>query len=918
LEDWSLRTVESDFKRRLENDVAENLGAGGFALDGQYGSTIGVDANDPLLLTHTGTNYLYLPGVSGNYASVPDAAPIKLTGDLEIVWRVSSDAWTGGTSQTVVGKWNDGTNQRQYMVRHESAFANVRFYYSTTGANFPYFESNTMPLVNGVAYWFRLTWQASTGTAAFFYAADQPNEPTTWTSAGTPAAVGATTLFNGTAPLQVGSSNDGTATLLAGKVYRSIVRNGVGGTTVFDVDFTTGITSGDALTVPYTGTASTALESVRVMSNLGTGGSVLNASLGGNPTQPTTNDPRLLTHTGTNYLYLPGLSFNDATAPDLAAYTPSTSLDARIAVALDSISGTQALVGHYTVSANNRSWLLMWTTNTLTLYLSVDGVNITIQTSPTIAPTMVAGAVTLLRATWTSSPAEIKFFQKATTESAAAADLAVDTGWTQLGTTIATVSVPSTALFNAVTPLVIGSQSGINNLSGRVYRSQVRVDGSTAFDANFTTGITSGGQTTFTESSSNAATVTINRPTSGRKSVAVVRPVWLFGTDDHMEVPDNDLLDFSASQSFTVLAVVRQWATPTNFGRWIDKKVSGAGQVGWNLVPNATALQVAFDIGDGTTQVYAGAPAFTAGEFVVVSGVVDRGVNQSRVYKGTTSSGTQSTVGLGSLANSLPVRVGGAGGGGGSQDFECYAVAVFRRALSAGEISTINDHYQGTVTPTSTALLSGATFWLDAASSPKPVVSINRSTSGRKTVAVTRPVWLFGTDDLLQVADNALLDFDNSDDWTLLVVNRVWATPYSGQRFIDKTGPAGVGGYLLRAAGVPVGFGGALEFSDGTTSVTYFQLNNRRAGVLDVLFARRRSSTSQVDVGRILNGTLDLNTGSTSTVTGSLANSAPFRIGTNQSAGQGNDFECFAVVAFRRRLSDAELLSIASYYGVTG
>jgi hypothetical protein len=33
--------------------------------------------------------------------------------------------------------------------------------------------------------------------------------------------------------------------------------------------------------------------------------------------------------------------------------------------------------------------------------------------------------------------------------------------------------------------------------------------------------------------SSNVATVTINRSTSGRKSVAVVRPVWLLGTDDY-------------------------------------------------------------------------------------------------------------------------------------------------------------------------------------------------------------------------------------------------------------------------------------------------------------------------------------------------------------------------------------------------
>ena len=94
----------------------------------------------------------------------------------------------------------------------------------------------------------------------------------------------------------------------------------------------------------------------------------------------------------------------------------------------------------------------------------------------------------------------------------------------------------------------------------RFYRAQVLdgIDGTTVLDVD-TSVVTSGSDTSFPALT--GQTVTINRSTSGRKAVAVTHPLWLFGTDDYMEVADNDLIDFGASDSFTVLAVVRQWAT---------------------------------------------------------------------------------------------------------------------------------------------------------------------------------------------------------------------------------------------------------------------------------------------------------------------------------------------------------------------
>ncbi|MCH7637547.1 MAG: hypothetical protein IIA12_07775 [Proteobacteria bacterium] len=60
------------------------------------------------------------------------------------------------------------------------------------------------------------------------------------------------------------------------------------------------------------------------------------------------------------------------------------------------------------------------------------------------------------------------------------------------------------------------------------------------FDADFTDrGVVTEPFATFIEKSSNAATVTINRSATGRKSTVVDVPMFLLGTDDYLEIPDD-------------------------------------------------------------------------------------------------------------------------------------------------------------------------------------------------------------------------------------------------------------------------------------------------------------------------------------------------------------------------------------------
>jgi len=420
-----------------------------------------------------------------------------------------------------------------------------------------------------------------------------------------------------------------------------------------------------------------------VAANRGTGGSVLDAQYGSSSTS-NTNEPLLLTHTGTNYLYTSGVTGNFASTPHSSALDITGDIDIRLRVALDnwSTSATFASKGYV------HCW---W------FYLSATAIY--------FAPTLSGGTV-FPGVTWSSRPANGTTIWLRVTRVAStgvitwfsAADSAdVPTSWTTIGTTTSTagnlLSNPSMSV--GIGAAVQNPSASFLETAGKFYRTQILsgIDGTVVFDANFATGITSGGQTTFTESSSNAATVTINRSTSGRKSVAVVRPVWLLGTDDYFEVADNDLLDFSASDSFTVVAVVRQWGTPTNFGRYVDK--SNLSDTGWQVTSSGTSVTVYAGVDDGPNSVNRnGLSTFTAGAVKAIGMIVDRSAQTLATFAGSTLSATTSTAAVGSLANAFPMRIGvNAAAATVNQDFECLAVAVFRRALTATEIASIAAFY---------------------------------------------------------------------------------------------------------------------------------------------------------------------------------------------------------------------------------
>jgi hypothetical protein len=420
--------------------------------------------------------------------------------------------------------------------------------------------------------------------------------------------------------------------------------------------------------------------------NLGTGGAALNGR-NGSTAGADTNDALFLDWPGDNqgnYVYLPGVAGNYLSVPDEAALDITADLDLRAYAALDDwASGVvQPLVSKFTATGSQRSYQLRINTNgTVQFRWSANGSVISTATS-TVATGLSAGSAKWVRATIEVDDGggnrQVEFFLS-------------DNGvtWAKLG---ATVTGAATSIFSSSAIVEIGTQAAGTDTpsAGKIYRAQILdgIGGTVVLDVD-TSVITSGAATSFTALT--GQTVTINRSTADRKSVAVVSPVWLFGTDDYMEVANNALLNFGANDSFTAVAVVRFW--DGQFFSRVLAKSSGIASTntGWTMFNNSTSM--GFRVMDGTVLIDR-QQTFSLSNVTVICGVRNKVAGNSTIFINGVSTGV-STDTTGSLSNTLALRIGRAGATvTGYSNMEFLGAAVLRRVLTQAEITAITTYYQ--------------------------------------------------------------------------------------------------------------------------------------------------------------------------------------------------------------------------------
>jgi hypothetical protein len=599
--------------------------------------------------------------------SIIDNPPLDVTGDLDLRVNVAMDDWTPAADSSLLAKRLSTGNQQSYQLFVTNTTGLIGLFWSTDGnaAFFVKYSTVAPTVTDGGRLWVRATLDIDNGaggnTVKFFTSTDG----TTWTQLGTNVVTaGVTSIYSGTAPVEIGSFNNGVNNRAKGAFYRAQILNGIDGTIVLDAD-------ASVITLPsqttFVDSSSNAYTVTINKSGVGT-----------------------FVSTG-NYMYLPGIASNYASAPDSAALDITGDIDIRVKVALDDWTSINQLLSKWVSGSNQRSYRF-WVAadGKLNFSNSTDGLAGTVRTSTSsVAPTITDGSTLWVRVTCDvdngASGNDVIFYTSPD-----------GTTWTQLGTTVTTAG--TTSIFAGTGIAEIGTQDGGGNnpARGKFFRAQVLngIGGTLVFDANFENSITSLLQTTFTESSTNGATVTINRSGSTFRSAGVIDAGYLYpGATNTFSNSTTNFLDFGATDSFTTFAVLREWATPTSSQRIINKR---NGTTGYEIYNRATSAVDSYFLGDGTDiQADSVQTSYTFGSLRVLGLKVDRSSQTAIVFSGTTNGTSAGTTNIDSLVNNIATFTIGRYRESGSiyADMELVGVAVFRQVLTPAQIRQVTNYF---------------------------------------------------------------------------------------------------------------------------------------------------------------------------------------------------------------------------------
>jgi hypothetical protein len=587
---------------------------------------------DQPAVAHTSSEGLRLPGVAGNYASVPNSAPLQITGPLTIVVRAGLSYWSGsnGGWRSLVGKWKStGPNEGSYRLQCLDTNGILRLDTTSDGgssAPAPSVSTAPVPFSDGEVGWVAGTINPNDGgnrVIKFWTSLDG----VVWEQLGSTVTSPAVTIYNSTSSVEIGGRagaiTEPDGTLSVARIYSGsdFTTAGPQGTLVLDVDFrrprtpTFTAATGQTVTV-HSGAA------VPAWRNAGT---------------LRTSGARL-TDDG---LVLPGVAQNFATTPVSSALqiTGDLTLVARAALTSWTPGAGNCLLARRVDAGNQQSWsLVTGTTGVLSLRWSPNGSGPVVTANSTAATGFTDGALGWVAVTLDVDNGavgnDVKFWTSTD-----------GITWAQLGTTVTTAGV--TSIHAGTAPLEIGTRNiGVNDpLDGTVSVARIYSgsgfttagpSGTLVFDADFRT---APGDTSFTAAT--GQTVTVRSTFDGRQASASFQPtlrgstavlnnrptVQFDGTDDRLEI----LTGVSLAQPFSVVWIGSHGVVGSN-RRIAGFNSAGTGQaVGLTSTPNWSAQM-------GSTALTGGTPVANTGymaRFLINDASSVIAVNGSAVATGT-------------------------------------------------------------------------------------------------------------------------------------------------------------------------------------------------------------------------------------------------------------------------------------------
>jgi hypothetical protein len=217
--------------------IGYKLGSGTGATAGQaaaklYSLTVAGDAvqttaaSQPLLLSHNGDNYFYVPRIDGNNCTAPDAVANRIAGDIEIISYIELK----------------GTEADRMIISKGNA-SNANYALVVSTSNIPYFlngdlisRSASTNLANANT-WLRVTREDSNGNIKFWTSTDSKTTAplsVNWTQLGTTITGPTGNRTPGTGILTVGKYSSYTNNSFNGNIFRATVSSVIGGTPVVD------------------------------------------------------------------------------------------------------------------------------------------------------------------------------------------------------------------------------------------------------------------------------------------------------------------------------------------------------------------------------------------------------------------------------------------------------------------------------------------------------------------------------------------------------------------------------------------------------------------------------------------------------------------------------------------------------------
>lgn len=162
--------------------------------------------------------YVFLDGSNDTYISTPDSSAASITGSFTGIMRAAANDWTPPSNETLFAKWEEAGDQRSYRLQVNTS-GGLTFSWSEDGvAVLSAVSTVPIPAVDGQYKYLSVFFDASTGDVLFF-TSDQEYLSSYEQLGATVTGAGATSIFDSTAPLELGSQDVGTAGLFGGKVY---------------------------------------------------------------------------------------------------------------------------------------------------------------------------------------------------------------------------------------------------------------------------------------------------------------------------------------------------------------------------------------------------------------------------------------------------------------------------------------------------------------------------------------------------------------------------------------------------------------------------------------------------------------------------------------------------------------------------